>query len=426
MGRVFSFATVALLWGAVLCAQDAPGPGGVVPEGPAAEEAAAEGTFDALDEYARIAAGFVVEDDQDLEIRFHQCQHVTGQTLVRVLESFLTPGGTVAGSDESDIVVISDVEDNIALLENIAEHIDRPVPQVLVEARIVEFGVDTEFQKEVNIEMQTLQEVADLPDVPGRYTDFVQRLTDAFVDPGSNPLNTRGSLSYMRWSPEEETLLTGFIRLLETRGRSEILSAPNLILRRGAEGTIISGEEVPISTQTITSGSVSTSTTFKSVGIKLRVTPVMIDRNRVRLSVNPEVSNVARYDDSTGAPIIAVRNAQTELMMEDGQLVTIGGLLRSEELDRRRRVPFLASVPVLGHLFRGSSKDVVRTHLVIFLRVRVLPFEMDDLPALRTLELPEDVERELEEGRRSMEPPATGLKEDMSRILNDGETARER
>lgn len=374
----------------------------------------------ALQEYARIAESFAFEDEEEKEIRFHHCKHVQGETIARVLQNFLTPSGTVATSEEADIVIISETVENIKFLIEIAENLDQPVNQVLVEARIIEFGVDTDFQKEINLEFQKLDNVADIPNLPANYMDFVKRLTDAFVDPGSNPLNTRGSFSYMRWDPDRESLLTVFVRFLETSGKARILSAPNLILRRGAEGSIITGEEVPIQTQTITSGSVSTSTTFKSVGIKLRVTPVTIENGRIRLIVSPEVSNVTRYDESTGAPIIAVRNAQTELEMLDGQLVSIGGLLRSEEIERERRVPLLASIPLLGHLFRGTSKRTVQTQLVIFLRARVLDHNMDELPAVRTLELPADVQKEIEAAEGKINPPPTSFGRDLHRFFNDG------
>ncbi len=377
-------------------------------------------TQETMEEYARIAESFMAEDSQEKELRFHRCRYVKGETVSRALQDFLTPAGTVAAGAESDMVVISDSADNMDRLLEIAENLDRPVSQVLVEARVIEFGVDTDFQKEVNLEFQKFANVTDIPDIPGDYMDFVKRLTDAFVDPGSNPLNTRGSFSYMRWDPDRETLLTTFVRFLKNNGKAKILSAPNLILRRGAEGSIITGEEVPIQTQTITSGSVSTSTTFKSVGIKLRVTPITIEGGRIRLSVSPEVSNVTRYDEGTGAPIIAVRNAQTELEMIDGQLVSIGGLLRSEEIERERRVPLLSSIPILGNLFRGVSRRTVQTHLVIFLRARVLDDDMDKLPAVRVLELPEELQKEVDDAQKLIEPRRENFIDDLGTLLDNG------
>ncbi|NLL82801.1 MAG: hypothetical protein GX230_00995 [Lentisphaerae bacterium] len=378
--------------------------------GDSVPELSRNNTTSALEQYSAIAAGFAAEKKAVREVRFHRCRHIKGETLAQALESFMTPAGTVAANEESDTVVITDVAESIDLLMEVAEQLDKPVSQVLVEVRIIEFSIDRDFQKEINLEFQRMANVADIPNLPNDYMSFVGRLTGAFVDPGSNPLATRGSLSYMRWSASTESLLTSFVRFLETNGRAKILSAPNLILLRGSEGSIITGEEVPIQTQTITSGSVSTSTTFKSVGIKLRISPIIVDNGKIRLQVNPEVSNVTRYDEKTGAPIIAVRSANTELELGSTQLVSIGGLLRSEEAERERRVPILASIPILGHLFRGTSRTSVQTQLVIFLRATILGDDIDQLPAIRNLELPPEVQQQidLEEQRFLMPKESVG------------------
>jgi len=381
--------------------------------------AASTGTVSALDEYAQIAANFAADVKTERKVRFHHCVHIRGETMAQALENFMTPAGTVSANEESDLVVISDVEDNLALLLAVADQLDMPVTQVLVEARIVEFSVDSDYQKEINLEFQKLAKVGAIPNLPADHMVFVKRLTDAFVDPGSNPLATRGSLSYMDWDPSSERLITAFVRFLENKGRAKILSSPNLILRRGTEGSIITGEEVPIQTKTITSGGESISTTFKSVGIKLRVIPIMIADGRIRLQINPEVSNVTRSDKNTGAPIIAVRSANTELEVGDGQLVSIGGLLRSEEVERQRRVPILSSIPVLGHLFRGTTKSSVQTQLVIFLRATALAGALDQLPPLRTLELPPEIQAQMDRAESQFRLPQPRLRDELQQ-LRDG------
>ncbi|MEI8353654.1 MAG: hypothetical protein WCG22_04010 [Lentisphaerota bacterium] len=381
--------------------------------------AAPTGTVSALDDYAQIAASFAADVKTERKVRFHHCVHIRGETMAQALENFMTPAGTVAANEESDLVVISDVESNLALLLEVAAQLDMPVTQVLVEARIVEFSVDNDYQKEINLEFQKLANVGAIPKLPTDSMAFVKRLTDAFVDPGSNPLATRGSLSYMHWDPGSESLITTFVRFLENKGRAKILSSPNLILRRGTEGSIVTGEEVPIQTRTISPGGDSISTTFKSVGIKLRVTPVMIADGRIRLQVNPEVSNVTRTDQNTGAPIIAVRSANTDLEVGDGQLVSIGGLLRSEEVERQRRVPILSSIPLLGHLFRGTTKSSVKTQLVIFLRATVLEGALDQLPPLRNLELPPDTQTQMDRAESQFRLPKPSLADDLQK-LRDG------
>jgi type II secretory pathway component GspD/PulD (secretin) len=425
MRRRFLGTASTVLATAILCVLPAPAqiePSGEAGNGSDGSEvsgmpAGAEG---AIEKYAEIAAGFAAGAEKARKVHYHLCANIRGATLARALENFLTPTGTVSANEESELVVISDVENNIELLAEIARRIDQAVGQVLVEARIVEFSVDSDFEKEINVEFQKIDNVAAIPGLPANHMEFVRRLTDAFVDPGGNPLTTRGSLSYMNWDENNESLLTAFVRFLETNGRAKILSAPNLILRRGAEGSIVTGEEVPIQTQTITSGAVSTSTTFKNVGIKLRVTPLSVEGGRVRLLVNPEVSNVTRYDERTGAPIIAVRSASTELDVGDRQLVSIGGLLRSEEIERQRRVPILSSIPLLGHFFRGTTRRSVQTQLVIFLRATLLDGRLDNLPPVRNLELPPELQGQLDHEESRLTLPKPGLLDDLRKLPGDG------
>jgi type II secretory pathway component GspD/PulD (secretin) len=312
----------------------------------------------------------------------------------------------LATSDEADIVVVMDSPENLKMLRQIAENTDQPVPQVLVEARIVELTVDADFEKEVNMAFQQL---------PAESEDFIKSISAIIGTPGANPNTTQGALiSLQPWAEvdgEDEKRLTMFLRYLQTRGQAKILSAPCLILRRGAEGSIITGEEVPILTQTVTSGAISTSTEFKSVGIKLRVLPIMVADGRVRLEINPEVSTVTGFasaGEGVSNPTIAVRNARTDLTVSDGQLVSIGGLFRSEEREVKRQVPILGSIPVLGLLFRGTRRQRVQTQLVIFLTTHILDPAKMTAETVKPAHLPDAIRKEIRQMDRDLKSPRNG------------------
>lgn len=367
-------------------AEPAPKPPVEAPPEPEAGE-------DVMEEYVRLAASFGLEEEEEREIFFYRCRHVRSVTLRKVIESFLTPGGTVADSDEADIVIVADVTGNIERLKDIAEKVDQPVPLILVEARIVELTIDSDFEKELSIAYKQVD-----PSGNTRLRD----VSAIIGTPGANPNTDQGILFNL--TPPISSgdgvarSLSIFLRYLETRGKARILSAPSLVLRRGAEGSIITGEEVPILTQTVTSGSISTSTEFKSVGIKLRVLPLMVADGRVRLEISPEVSTVTGFSNSgegLSNPIIAVRNAKTELEIVSGQLISIGGLLRDEEREVHRQVPLLGSIPILGELFRSTRIERVQTQLVIFLTIRVLADGDAHVATVRPNEVPEGIAGEV-------------------------------
>jgi general secretion pathway protein D len=360
---------------------------------------------DVLADYTKLANNFVQESEEEKEVFFYSCSNVMSRTVRQVLESFLTPGGAVADNDETDVIAVSDTPANIEILRRIAVSVDIPVPQVLVEARIVELTIDSDFEKELNLALSTL---------PADSAAFVQDMSAVLGTPGANPNTTQGSLfnfKPVQHSDGQNTVaLTTFLRYLQTKGRARILSSPSLILRRGTEGSIITGEEVPILTQTVTSGAISTSTEFKSVGIKLRVRPVMISGDRIRAEINPEVSTVTGFTSSGSGlsnPTIAVRNANTELETRDGQLVSIGGLYRTEEREVRRQVPILGSIPILGHLFRSTRKERVETQLVIFLTMHILAPEDLAADLVTPRSVPTEIQDEVERMSEDTGAPAS-------------------
>jgi type II secretory pathway component GspD/PulD (secretin) len=320
-----------------------------------------------LEEFKRVVSHNRVVYDK--EIFVYDCKYVQASTLRRVLEEFISSDGMVAESVESDQVVLSERSDQIDVLKEIIERLDQPVPQILVEARIIELNIDSDLEKEIDLYYQDIgvNPVTGLPKL--------EQVGSLLGVPGAAPSSAGGIFDAAVWENGSESLNL-FVRYLETNGKAKILSAPNLIIQRGKEGSIVTGEEVPILSQTTSSGGVTTSTEFKSVGIKLSVTPTMISGDRVRVEVNPEVSTVIGFSDAgdVSNPIIAVRQARTELEVRDGQLISMAGLLQSTDRDIERRTPILSNIPWLGSFFTSRRDQSQQTQLIIFLSINILEF----------------------------------------------------
>ena len=126
-----------------------------------------------------------------------------------------------------------------------------------------------DFEKEVSLALKRLE---------GASPAFFQEISSILGTPGANPSSDGKTIQLTPYNSRSQQLNI-FLRYLQTVGKAEILSAPSLALMRGEEGSIITGEEVPILTQTVVGGSISTSTEFKSVGIKLRVKPLIIGQH---------------------------------------------------------------------------------------------------------------------------------------------------
>jgi len=297
----------------------------------------------------------------------YTCRHARSEVLKEAMENLVSPEGSVEASPRLNALIISDAKDLIPGLLAFVRELDRPVPQLLVEARIVEVTLDSDLEYE-------LKHVFSHP--AGGVNNILQNSSIKMETPGSNPNTAQGSLLNLRpWSTDTGRL-DDFIRLLVTKGQAKILSSPNLIVATGTEASIITGEEVPIQSATVVSGSVSTTTQFKRVGIKLRVTPLQIAGDTARVDINPEVSTVTGFTAAGASgvsnPIVAIRNVRTTLTLKDGEILTIGGLLRSEDRKVVRKVPVLGDIPLLGLLFQSRRNQQVKTQLVFFLRVNIL------------------------------------------------------
>ena len=195
--------------------------------------------------------------------------------------------------------------------------------------------------------------------------------------PGGSPASDQGlDLNLRPWSSDGKRF-DMFIRFLVTRGKAKILSSPNLVVSPGTEGSIITGQEVPVQSSTVITGSVNTTTQLKRVGIKLRVLLQQIAGDTARVEINPEVSSVTGYTtvtkDGITNPIIAIRNVSSTLTIKDGEVLTVGGLLQTEDSQIVRGIPLLSDIPLLGPLFQSRRNMQSKTQLIFFLRAHILP-----------------------------------------------------
>ena len=345
-------------------------------------------------DYTRLLEQFLKSDEEQLEVVFYRCKFVGAETMRRLLENFLTPAGTVGRSDEDDVVVVSDVPSRLPQLKQILEQADHPVAQVLVEARIVELEISDDLVRDIHMgvakmgEPDSVRKIFQELLIPNSAGAGVEDLTRTF----SAGKGSDGRL----WSFAgfDQVKIWAMINFLQERGRARILSSPNLVIRRGADGNIMTGEKVPVLSRTITGSSESISTRFENVGVKLIVRPLMISGTRIHVKVNPEVSSSSRTVDTGGfeTPVIVVRSASTELEANDGELITIGGLMRQEQRETEKRIPYLADIPYLGVLFQYKKTKAFTSQIVIFMTMRLVePGAFDRLGDTQAAGVTEDL-----------------------------------
>lgn len=157
------------------------------------------------------------------------------------------------------------------------------------------------------------------------------------------------------------------VSLLQQKKDVEILASPRVMVLSGKTASIEAVRELPYNeiTDTSAGGSMS-STEFKKVGITLDVTATLTDDNLIFLNVSSE-QNVVVGESVTEVPIIDTRNARSEVLLQDGQVVIMGGLRRKEITKEANQIPILGDIPLIGLLFKYTNTVVTNTELIIFL-----------------------------------------------------------
>ncbi len=271
-----------------------------------------------------------------------------------------------------DLMLVRAEVDRLEEIESFLTTIDSRVPQVEVEAKIVEIVLSEDHQigatttiTETPANANTLFEVGSSK---FNTRDFVESLT------APNPAGFQGGLLNMG-TIHDEQLFNIVIEALARNENTEIISTPKLTVMSGMTGLITTGQETPIQTARITNGITTIDTTFKKTGIILEVTPLVVG-DEVHLTVRPEVSVVSGFTEPTtnngiATPIITTRNAETTVVLKNRSTLVLGGLVSNQETESESRVPILGSIPFIKYLFSTRNKGKTRTELRFYIKVNI-------------------------------------------------------
>ena len=289
---------------------------------------------------------------------------------------------TTIQADESTNSLIITAEPNaLKNLQSVISRLDVRRAQVLVEAVIAEISVDT--AKKLGVQWALFSESGVSPvgvsNFPNSGIGIVDVASTAyqFRNNGSAMLPSEGlngaTLGLGRFG--QAGLNFGvLLQALSADTNSNVLSTPSLLTLDNQEAEIHVGQNVPFVTgQYTNTGSANTSTSpfqtiqREDVGIKLKVTPQINEGNAIQLQIEQEVSSLTRSTVATADVVTNKRTIKTSVMVEDGKMVVLGGLISDELQQVTQKVPVLGDIPVLGALFRSESVEKVKRNLMIFL-----------------------------------------------------------
>ena len=288
------------------------------------------------------------------------------------LQTFTRLVSSSSSSGASNIVVISDVQENISHIMNMIEQLDQPIPNVNIAVKFIESTVDT--TRGSGIDWSSQQPLY----LGGSGTDTSSSLIP--INFSNMTIATLNPLQFgMAW------------RIMQARGQSKVLSSPHITTLDNHQATTSIQTTVYIegnvstqnSNQQYQQGNNPTSNSFmnlnartvteKSIGIELSVTPRINDGSRITLLVDASVEALlSAAEIKTDKPRSTQRTVQTQVTVNDGDTVVIGGLITENAIENKKFVPILSGIPLFGKMFQSTSIEKEQRELFIFITPNII------------------------------------------------------
>jgi len=298
--------------------------------------------------------------------------------------SLLTDRGTVSIDERTNTLLIKDTAKAISDIRELVATLDIPVRQVLIESRIV--VVNDSFSRDLGIRWgyTGVKETDNGGTFITGNSDGIDDMVNNFIDdlpllPLDNDdryqvttpvAPTAGSIGVGILS--SDYLVELELSALQAEGNGEVVSSPRVITANQKEANIEAGVEIPYQEA---SSSGATTTQFKDALLRLTVTPQITPDDRIIMDLEVTKDSVGKQvttERGGSVPSIDTRSVTTQVLVNNGQTVVLGGICETETTENQTKVPFLGDIPVLGYLFRSTSMETKDTELLIFITPKIL------------------------------------------------------
>jgi len=317
----------------------------------------------------------------------------TGAQQGGVASRILSARGSVISEPRTNQIFVSDIPSKLEEIQGLIAKIDIPVRQVMIEARIVE--ADDKFGRALGVKLGALDLNSANPgygvgggntrvSLPtGNYLGVGEQTGQAVITSGSYIPNTQfvslpantstlggataASFALSLFSASAQKFLNLELSALEADGKGKIISSPRVITADQIKALIEQGTELPYQVAT---SSGATSIQFRKANLKLEVTPQITPEGNVILDVDVNKDSVGQ--NTAAGFAIDTKHVKTQVLVENGGTVVIGGIFTQNEREDINKVPLLGDVPVLGYLFKNTTRSSAKTELLVFLTPKII------------------------------------------------------
>jgi type IV pilus assembly protein PilQ len=292
-----------------------------------------------------------------LVTRVFRMQYAQAKEIQPSIQSLLTKRGSVETDPRTNSLIVTDIEYRLGDAEKMALELDSKTPQIEITAKLVDVDQSALRQLGITWGVRNL----DIDHVTNHPSGDPQIGVDASND------ETVGTIAGVLTRPWGT--IDAMLEALETQRKANIISNPRITTVDNREAKILVGQKIPLIVQDVAGNAL---TQLQTIGIQLKVTPHLTAEKRIVLDLHPEVSDLSTQSTVQGGVIINTSEADTRVMVDNGQTAVIGGLIRTNESEVQRGVPILMDIPLLGALFRNKATVKQKRELVIFVTPRLV------------------------------------------------------
>lgn len=315
---------------------------------------------------------------EDLDIKYVPVNYATAADMEKQVKSVLTDRGTVTSDIRTNTLIIKDIKLGIDAATDLVKRLDTAIPQVLIEARIVE--ASSTFARDLGIQWgvdystggsTTTQTYGGLQEAgvvdPGGATSASRSY--AINLPATGTAGTLGALGFTIGTAGQNPLLLDLrLSMGESEKRLKTISRPRITTLDNKEAKIEQGESIPFET----SSASGTSTTFVDANLSLTVVPHITPDGSVLMKISAKRNAIGSFETGSGQPSINKKEAITEVLVRDGETTVIGGIVISDKSNSEQGIPYLQDIPLIGNIFKSKSVLDSQQELLIFITPTIL------------------------------------------------------
>ncbi|MFZ4790888.1 MAG: type IV pilus secretin PilQ [Candidatus Competibacteraceae bacterium] len=340
----------------------------------------------------------VVQELVPLRSEIIQVNYAKAQGLADLLkkagekgQSMLSPRGDVVADERTNSLIVKDVPDKLAEVRNLVTKLDKPTRQVMIDSRVV-IATD-DFAREIGVRFGVTGVGVNDSNVAGISGSLGG--TNTIIGSAANNLITTGQPYPVAIPPLAQRLGVDLaaagapavalsilgadylvdleLSALQTEGNGEVLSNPRVVTADNQEATIKQGREIPYTVPS--SGTGPATTAFKEAVLELKVTPKITPDDRIGMKLVIKKDDVGEVVPQAGGgfvPSIDKREVTTNVLVNNGETVVLGGVFEQTKLKSKSAVPLLGDIPLLGYLFQNNSTGTAKRELLIFVTPQIL------------------------------------------------------